>query len=106
MNKTKGILPILILSIALVGLLSSGCTPGNNRGTAPPETTTGQEEASTQESTAQAEEEEESPEPTQAEASTAEEDVDHCVDCHTDKQTLIDTAEEVVEAEAESEGEG
>ena len=44
------------------------------------------------------------PEPTEAVA--AEPQVDHCVECHTDQQILIDTADPVAEIESENEGEG
>jgi len=44
------------------------------------------------------------PEPTEAVA--AEPQVDNCVECHTDQQTLIDTADPVAEIESENEGEG
>ena len=33
-------------------------------------------------------------------------DPDHCLDCHTDKDRLIETAKPVVEKEKESEGAG
>ena len=35
-----------------------------------------------------------------------EEEVDACVDCHTDKDQLIDTADAVEEVESENSGEG
>jgi hypothetical protein len=44
------------------------------------------------------------PEPT--EAITAEPQVDNCVECHTDQQTLIDTSDPVAEVASENEGEG
>jgi len=34
------------------------------------------------------------------------EEIDHCLECHTDKETLIDTADPVEEAESENEGAG
>jgi hypothetical protein len=44
------------------------------------------------------------PEPTEEVA--AEPQVDNCVECHTDQQTLIDTADPVEEVASENEGEG
>ncbi len=105
MNKNKSILAILLLSVAVIGLFSSGCAAGINDVDSSRETPTEQEEILKREST-QAPQEEENPEPDQAVDNAAAEEVDHCLDCHTDKQTLIDTAEEVVEVEAENEGEG
>ena len=48
----------------------------------------------------------ETTEPDPTEAIAAEPQVDNCVECHTDQQTLIDTADPVVEVESENEGEG
>lgn len=50
--------------------------------------------------------EEEVPDPEPTEAVAAEPVVDNCVECHTDQQTLIDTADPVAEIESENEGEG
>jgi hypothetical protein len=36
----------------------------------------------------------------------AEPQVDYCIECHTDQQTLIDTADPVAEVVSENEGEG
>lgn len=46
--------------------------------------------------------------PTQesAEEEVAANEAANCIDCHADKERLIDTAAPVVEAEAENEGEG
>jgi outer membrane biosynthesis protein TonB len=49
---------------------------------------------------------EESVQPEPTEAIAAEPQVDNCVECHTDQQTLIDTADPVAEVESENEGEG
>ena len=49
---------------------------------------------------------EESIEPEPTEVIAAEPQVDNCVECHTDQQTLIDTADPVAEVESENEGEG
>jgi hypothetical protein len=49
---------------------------------------------------------EESVEPEPTEAIAAEPQVDNCVECHTDQQTLMDTADPVAEVESENEGEG
>jgi mono/diheme cytochrome c family protein len=49
---------------------------------------------------------EEPAEPEPTEAIAAEPQVDNCVECHTDQQTLIDTADPVAEVESENEGEG
>jgi len=49
---------------------------------------------------------EQAPDPEPTEAVPAEPQVDNCVECHTDQQTLIDTADSVAEIESENEGEG
>jgi hypothetical protein len=49
---------------------------------------------------------EEATDPDPTEAVSAEPLVDQCVECHTDQQTLIDTADPVAEIESENEGEG
>ena len=49
-------------------------------------------------------EEEPDPEPTDEVA--AEPQVDNCVECHTDQQILIDTADPIAEIVSENEGEG
>jgi len=52
--------------------------------------------------------EEETEEPAEEEESTAAsaESDDTCINCHTDKQALIDTSDPVVEVESENEGAG
>jgi len=51
--------------------------------------------------------EENTPEPTEVVVDTPEaEVVDYCVDCHTEKEQLIDTAKPVVEVVSENEGAG
>ena len=57
-----------------------------------------------EEATAPTEEDAPDSEPTEVVA--AEPEVDNCVECHTDQQTLIDTADPVAEVESENEGEG
>jgi hypothetical protein len=52
-----------------------------------------------------AEETEESAEEEENTAASAQGD-DACIDCHTDKQALIDTSDPVVEVESENEGAG
>ena len=49
---------------------------------------------------------EESTEPEPTEAIAAEPQVDNCIECHTDQQTLIDTVDPVAEVASENEGEG
>jgi len=49
---------------------------------------------------------EESVEPETTEAIAAEPQVDNCIECHTDQQTLIDTVDPVAEVASENEGEG
>ena len=49
---------------------------------------------------------EEVPAPEPTEEVAVEPQVDNCVECHTDQQTLIDTADPVAEVESENEGEG
>ena len=49
---------------------------------------------------------EQAPDPEPTEAVPAEPQVDNCVECHTDQQTLIDNADPVAEIESENEGEG
>jgi mono/diheme cytochrome c family protein len=44
--------------------------------------------------------------PTNIPTPTAELVVDNCVDCHADKDRLIDTADAVMEVTSENEGEG
>ena len=48
----------------------------------------------------------EAPETGDTEMVAAEPEVDNCLACHTDQQTLIDTADPVAEVESENEGEG
>ena len=48
----------------------------------------------------------EPPETEPTEAVAAEPRVDNCVECHTDQQMLIDTADPVEEVVSENEGEG
>ena len=48
----------------------------------------------------------EAPETEPTEAVAAEPEVDNCLECHIDQQTLIDTANPVAEVESENEGEG
>lgn len=52
--------------------------------------------------------EENTPEPTEVVVETpeVEEVVDYCVDCHTEKEQLIDTAKPIVEVVSENEGAG
>ena len=57
-----------------------------------------------EEGAAESNEEVVEPEPTEAIA--AEPQVDNCVECHTDQQILIDTADPVAEVASENEGEG
>ena len=49
---------------------------------------------------------EEVPAPEPTEEIAQEPQVDNCVECHTDQQTLIDTADPVAEVVSENEGEG
>ena len=49
---------------------------------------------------------EQAPNPEPTEEVVAEPQVDNCVECHTDQQTLIDTADPVAEVVSENEGEG
>jgi len=49
---------------------------------------------------------EQAPDPEPTEAVAAEPQVDNCVECHTDQQILIDSADPVAEIESENEGEG
>jgi hypothetical protein len=49
---------------------------------------------------------EEAPAPEPTEEVAEEPQVDNCVECHTDQQTLIDTADPVAEVVSENEGEG
>jgi hypothetical protein len=46
------------------------------------------------------------PDPEPTEEVAAEPQVDNCVECHTDQQALIDTADPVAEFVSENEGEG
>ena len=48
----------------------------------------------------------EAPQTEQSEVIAAEPDVDNCLECHTDQQTLMDTADPVAEVVSENEGEG
>jgi len=49
---------------------------------------------------------EEAPIPELTEEVAAEPQVDRCVECHTDQQVLIDTANPVAEIVSENEGQG
>ena len=49
---------------------------------------------------------EEAPDPEPTEEVALEPQVDNCVECHTDQQTLIDTTDPVAEVVSEDEGEG
>lgn len=49
---------------------------------------------------------EETPDPEPTDEVAAEPQVDNCVECHTDQQTLIDTADPIAEIVSENEGEG
>ena len=50
--------------------------------------------------------EEEALDPEPTDQVVAEPQVDNCVECHTNQQTLIDTADPVAEVVSENEGEG
>jgi hypothetical protein len=64
------------------------------------ETTAPREESTDPEPTEEATD----PEPTEEVA--VEPQVDNCVECHTDQQALVDTADPIEEIVSESEGEG
>ncbi len=49
---------------------------------------------------------EEVPDPEPTDEVVAEPQVDNCVECHTNQQTLMDTADPVAEIVSENEGEG
>ena len=49
---------------------------------------------------------EEAPNPEPTDEIAVEPQVDNCVECHTDQQTLIDTADPIAEVVSENEGEG
>lgn len=105
MLKAKYIFSILLISQLIIGI--SGCSTNPSQEKSPetqqaeelplPETTDPLlEESINSENVAT--------ENVGEEVST--EVVDECIACHTDKQTLIDTADPVEESESENEGEG
>lgn len=124
MKKPKYILPVMILLLALGTLTFSGCGTSREDGspafTGPADeagqvTPTGEvnKEGSDEEGGESEPGDGEGLDPTSAPTDTdqavmAEDtgEVNQCVDCHTDKQALVDTAAPVVEVEEESEGEG
>ena len=86
---TKKIRTLLTLLMAILFLSLAGCTGAVVAPEAPPEEPT----------------EEPAPDPEPAPVVEAAE-VNYCLDCHTDKARLIDTAKPEVIAVVENEGEG
>ncbi len=87
MTRKFNLIFALLLTIFFLSL--SGCT-----GATPPSEEVAEEPT-----------EEPAPEPEPAPVVEAEE-VDHCLDCHTDKESLVSTAKPVEIVVAESEGAG
>ena len=86
---TKKIRTLLTLLMAMLFLSLAGCTGATPAPEAPPEEPT------------------EEPAPTPELATVVEAvEVNYCLDCHTDKARLIDTAKPEVIAIVENEGEG
>lgn len=93
-NRTR--IPLsLLFFLCLGGLLVAGCSGGNRAGSsAQPEL----EPTAALEAVAALPTATPAPEPTAI--------PDECVECHTDKERLIDTADPVVEKESEDSGVG
>ena len=96
-KRFKGL--ILICLLCGIGILMSACSPSESTGTgqsASGQQTTGSADSPTPVSLAVAEEPE----------AIDEEETDECLECHFDKDRLIQTMDPVVEVESEDSGEG
>ena len=124
MKKPKYFLPVMILLLSLGGLALSACVASRESGSpsitgtvdeADQGTATGglnnegREGQGGESETNNGEDLDPTSAPTDTNQDVAVEntgEANQCVECHTDKQALVDTAAPVVEVEEESEGEG
>ena len=97
---------LLIVSVLFLGLLLAACGPASvAEPTNPPEPTP-LPAVDTVEPTVAFTATSPPATPTDIPTPTEEPVVDNCVDCHTDKDQLVDTADPVLEVISENEGEG